>query len=324
MGKRMVALSIIALLLVSAVVVVPAAAEIPTIADVSGHWAQEEIQQVYVRGIMQGIGTDEAGQILFAPRENVTQAQLVVALTRVFGLEPLAEDKSKSAGANAWYGEAARIMAAYGIFPTDDLFTPERPVTRLEVARAIDQGVKALEIPVFTTQIWPQYEDWNEVDQAGKIAIAFVFNAGIMQGHDNRFKPSASITRAELACVLERTAAMIAGVTEEMKIGTENMSAEIQAWAQENKMVEGIHQQQFGAFDVYMLAMGEKPTGGYSIVIHNAWRDQDDIYRVKAQYQYPNPGDAVIMVITYPYELIAIPAGSVMEIEISTSQVISG
>ena len=183
--------------------------------DIKGHWAVQDIDNALQKGIMKGIANDK-----FAPNKAVTRAEVAVCVDRLFDLnyddlefikEPSPVDFYDDVAAGQWYSDAVLRAGYYNIFNLDTReFAPNRPATRLEVAVAIDKAFQAKKLSVITTQIWPIYEDTIGLSYDEQQTINFMFNSGIMKGRTaNWFQPTANITRAELAVVLNRTQATL-------------------------------------------------------------------------------------------------------------------
>ncbi|KAF1085451.1 Endo-1,4-beta-xylanase A precursor [Sporotomaculum syntrophicum] len=223
--------SILSLGLAAGLLMMPVAGFAQTpFTDIQGHWAVREVEQVYHKGIMKGIAKDK-----YAPNQLVTRAEVAVCLDRIFDLnydhlkfikEPSPADYYDDVAAGQWYSEAITRAGIYNIFNLDNRkFDPKRPVTRLEVAVAIDKAFQAKKLSVITTEMWPLYEDTTYLPHDEQLTVAFMFNSGIMKGRSaNQFQPNGNITRAELAAVLNRTlttlnnAQPVEDVTEPMNV----------------------------------------------------------------------------------------------------------
>ncbi|MCL5676960.1 MAG: protease complex subunit PrcB family protein, partial [Firmicutes bacterium] len=79
-------------------------------------------------------------------------------------------------------------------------------------------------------------------------------------------------------------------------------------WIDSLKKVEGVYVNQIGNLRVYLVAMGEKPTGGYQVKIDQIGTSKGS-WLVDVVYVRPAPGQMVSQVVTYPYEVVAVPIG---------------
>lgn len=73
------------------------------------------------------------------------------------------------------------------------------------------------------------------------------------------------------------------------------------AWAESLKDQAGVHTCAYQGKYVYLIAAGERPTGGFRVVIQTADAEKSAVLFHVAG---PSPDDFVIQVITYPYEII--------------------
>ncbi|MCR3923391.1 MAG: protease complex subunit PrcB family protein [Firmicutes bacterium] len=78
-----------------------------------------------------------------------------------------------------------------------------------------------------------------------------------------------------------------------------NMPAPIITWAERVKDTAGIYYTPYEGQTVYAITAGEKPSGGYQVVITKQ-TPSFIYYRIAG----PAPADYVIQIITYPYQLL--------------------
>lgn len=191
---------------------------VPDFAD-GNHWASLDIQVVAGLGLMNGTGADSSGQRLFSPQGTVSRAQLAAVLTNTFGLdygslrfikEPLASDYYRDVADHAWYAPFLVMGAINEIFPSGGDFGPDRAVTRVEIAQALQRCFAAKGISVPMIMVMPVFHDTAGLSQAEMNAVVFVNNTGIMRGSDGYFRPADSLTRAEMAVVVRRCVELMA------------------------------------------------------------------------------------------------------------------
>lgn len=172
----------------------------PTISfsDITGHWAEASINQAVSSGIASGYpdGT-------FKPDRKVTRAEFALMLMNVL--------KTQEAGAALTFTDAAKIgswaqkavaQAVQAVIIkgyADGSFRPDSEITRAEMAamlaNASGQSIAANAATGFA--------DDNDIPAWAKGSVAFVKQAGIVQGKsNNRFSPQDHATRAEAVTVL--------------------------------------------------------------------------------------------------------------------------
>ncbi len=231
----------------------------PVFAD-GDHWASRDIQAVAGLGLMNGIGSNDAGQGLFLPQGTVSRAQLATILTNTFGLdysskrfikEPLASDYYRDLDNQAWYAPAVVMCAINDIFPTGGDFRPDQPATRLEIAQAVSRSFNAKGISVPMILMMPVFNDTDGLSQEEMNAVVFVNNTGVMRGSDDYFRPGDNLTRAEMAVVVMRCVELMA--------------------AREH---DGDSQLQVPTGGIFYLSLASNPTTGYEWMVASGGGDQ--------------------------------------------------
>lgn len=71
----------------------------------------------------------------------------------------------------------------------------------------------------------------------------------------------------------------------------------VRVWAESVKKTAGVFSTTYHGLPVYVIAGGEQPSGGYSVVVTG-----DTV--LDCYVEAPRPKDFVIQVITYPYEVV--------------------
>lgn len=84
---------------------------------------------------------------------------------------------------------------------------------------------------------------------------------------------------------------------------------EVKTWVEESIVVKGLHQKTFGDYDVYVVAFGEKPTGGYEVKPGEVTFAEPNKLQFEAVIVEPAPGEMVTQVITYPHIIFAVEQG---------------
>ena len=188
--------------------------------DLKGHWAEQDILLLDQLGIMHGMGTTEQGYKIFAPGSMVTRAQMAKVLTDTFQLDygqlrffkqPVANDYYKDVDNNSWYADAVVMCAIDEVLNARDEynFEPAGELTRIEAAHAIYRSFNAKNISIPMIMMMPVYNDTQNLVQEDMNAMVFVSNTGIMKGDGQNFRPDDSLTRAELAKIINRCIELI-------------------------------------------------------------------------------------------------------------------
>lgn len=170
-------------------------------ADVKeGEWYTPYVLEMADRGVVNGLPGG-----LFGPSGTVTRAQVAKVLFELSGgvsvnyVMPFSDVDQQ-----AWYGEAVRWCAAMGIAQgADGKFSPDAAVTRQDLAvmlmRYQDNVVKA-ELP--RTADAAAFADNDRIAPYAAEAVYLLQKAGIVQGSEGKFNPTATATRGELCKML--------------------------------------------------------------------------------------------------------------------------
>ena len=153
--------------------------------------AQPHEHSAYLKGYGNG---------LFKPDKEITRAEMATILSRVITRQTVSNGPHfTDVNSSHWAAKAISQTAAMGLMKgyPDGKFRPEQPITRAEAAKVIS---------LLTTA--PQVKGAGYTDTTGNWAeadIRIAQGAGILRGYtDGSFHPSASLTRAEAAAVVNR------------------------------------------------------------------------------------------------------------------------
>ncbi|MFJ7839830.1 InlB B-repeat-containing protein [Lysinibacillus sphaericus] len=167
---------------------------IVTFQDIENHWAQEIIEALATQGIITGYkdGT-------FRPNETISRQHVAVLLTRAFTFEASRPSIAFSdvASHHPYYHEITILQQAGIIDGIDGAFHPADHLTRAQLAKILAN----------TLQLQPQTtSSFTDVDSSHWSAgyIGALERAGIALGDNGKFRPEASVTRAQLAAFLYR------------------------------------------------------------------------------------------------------------------------
>ena len=201
MTRRLTALLLGLVLLLSPLCLTARAEEI-TFSDVpERHWAHDEILRAAHVGLIQGVGKGR-----FGLGETMNRAQYATLLCRFMGWELLSPAKgsfSDNQNPNSWYYsviETAFIHGALFITPGSACH-PYEAITREEMSTSL---VRALGYQSLSGIVQDDCPFTDVVTNRGYIALAY--RMGLVRGVGERaFDPSGTCTREQAACVLLRT-----------------------------------------------------------------------------------------------------------------------
>lgn len=172
-----------------------------TFSDIAGHWAEAGIKRAVSGGIVSGYpdGT-------FKPNATVTRAEFAVMLMNALKLQGdgAALTFTDTAKIGTWAQKAVAQAVKAGIIHgyEDGSFRPDAPITRAEMAVIVANAMGAAATGTATG-----FSDDQRIPAWAKVSVAFVKQAGIVQGRDkNEFAPQDNATRAESVIVLLKVA----------------------------------------------------------------------------------------------------------------------
>lgn len=163
--------------------------------DIYNHFAKDDIIQVVKNGYM--VGTSNTH---FSPDNGLTRAQAATIASRVLALSP-SSSRAFPDAAGHWAEKEIAAATDAGFFEgyPDGTFQPDRYMTREEMASLLSRMIQA-----DTARKAPVFSDVSE-DRWSYGEITALAQAGILNGYeDNTFRPEQTLTRGEMAALLER------------------------------------------------------------------------------------------------------------------------
>ena len=176
--------------------------------DISGHWAQADIQQFADRMIVTGTGTNQ-----FEPARKITRAELATVLIRTLGLAKVDSSASHTSftdvKSTAWYHDSVNTAVQAGLIVGDanGTFRPQSVVIREELAVILERTLSFISqnsIEALPNTANP-FTDIEKASLWSRSAIQHVTNAGILKGNRvNQFQPKEKLTRVDSIVALSR------------------------------------------------------------------------------------------------------------------------
>jgi len=179
-----------------------------TFTDVKSGWAQEYIETLGAKYIIQGKATGE-----FEPGKHMTRAEFAVLLVRALGLPTEQYDKSfKDVLGIEWFAKNGELTAAvkYGVVQgkLDGTFAPNEKITRAQAAAMVERAMKISFVEYDFSQLdktktLNDFKDAKQVGSWAKSGVEAVYQAGIVKGKgDGTFNPNGYTQRNEMAAIL--------------------------------------------------------------------------------------------------------------------------
>lgn len=171
--------------------------------DMRGHWASQNVKNLYEAGIVTGISETE-----FGPNLSMRRGDFVLMLYRAAG-EP---EGSASSGFTdvpdeAYFAKAVAWAASNGITQGrgDGTFAPYDTLSRQEGFTFLYRALKALGVSYTDgdTALLDSFPDGADVSDWARTPTATLISMGVVSGSGDGLHPFNSLTRAEMAKLLD-------------------------------------------------------------------------------------------------------------------------
>ena len=176
-----------------------------TYADVAGTWSEEYVERMTELDLMEG---RSAGS--FAPNENMTRAELVLALYRLAGSPAISgKNPFDDVAGDAAYRDAVIWANEKGIASgrSQGVFDPNGDVQRQEIAKILNAfaadavGRKSLHNRI---DVLSGYADTAQVSDWARESVNWAVASEFITGSGGRLNPRGAATRAQMAAILCR------------------------------------------------------------------------------------------------------------------------
>ncbi|KAA5805771.1 S-layer homology domain-containing protein [Thermoanaerobacterium thermosaccharolyticum] len=198
-AKRFIVLFLSVLLLMTSTISTSFAATNTSFKDISGHWAEKEINSWISKGLIAGY---EDGA--FKPDNPITRAEFIALVNRSFNLKNTVQINFSDVKPSDWYYSDIKKAKAAGFISgyEDNTMRPNKYITREEAASIIS---RLLNLKDTDNSDISKFNDARKISNWAKGAISAVAKQGYMGGYpDNTFRPENFITRAETVVILNR------------------------------------------------------------------------------------------------------------------------
>ncbi|HHX75422.1 MAG TPA: hypothetical protein GX699_11020, partial [Firmicutes bacterium] len=180
----------------------PAFATGETFTDIGGHWAEAAISRWMSKNILKGYLDGS-----FRPDAPIKRAEFAALINRIFGFTTLSQTDFSDVKGNEWFALEIKKAVAAGYmngYP-EGTFRPEANISRQEAAVVLAR-VLGLD---YTDESF-NFSDFHSIPDWSRRAVVAVAKIGLITGYpDGSFRPTADISRAETATILDRYVAEI-------------------------------------------------------------------------------------------------------------------
>ena len=173
--------------------------------DIDKSWAKTDIEKWSSKGIINGYSDGT-----FRPNNNITRAEFVAIMTRLFGYIDKTASKFPDVKSSSWYYDYVAKAYDAGIIQgySDGTFKPDQKISREQAAVIIN---RAFAFETISKNAYSKFNDSAKISTWARDAVSSLTEKGIIQGRPgNVFDPLANITRAEVIHIVNKIAADLA------------------------------------------------------------------------------------------------------------------
>ena len=163
-------------------------------------WAVDAINALSELGIISGVGNGK-----FAPDASCKRADFAIMLVNVLGIDGTAADNFDDVQPGKYYynyvglAKEAGIVNGYG----DGNFGPENFCTRAELMVMVANALKVSGSDITADEsVLDKFSDADEIPAWARPYIAYLVEAGIVNGANGKINANNEITRAEVAVIM--------------------------------------------------------------------------------------------------------------------------
>ena len=168
-----------------------------------GHWAWTAVQNLASRGIIKGSNNK------YYPANTITRAEFVSLLIRAFKIDKTPIGSFRDVTPDKWYYNDLMAAKAMGIISgTNNMFYPNKPITREDMAIIVAKTLKAVEkpLPGYSNDVLDTYPDSTMLSGYAKSSMASLVGekliGGINQNGIYLINPKSYLSRAETAVII--------------------------------------------------------------------------------------------------------------------------
>jgi len=184
--------------------ILPILFEEKTFEDIQSHKSQNAIEELAVRGIING-----KNEKSYCPDETMTRAEFATIVVRALGVPEKSGAKFNDVTEDDWFNVYVNTAYGYGIINgiSENEFNPYGEITREEAATMILRAAKLCGMKEDTSETGvrnalAEFSDYVEASDWAMTALAFCYNEEILDKSVIEVKPKTEITRAEVAQIL--------------------------------------------------------------------------------------------------------------------------
>ncbi len=197
--KKMISLLTSIVLLMQTFCMTVAATSIDQFSDVKGHWAENDIEVLCGRNIINGYGNGT-----FAPDNPLTRAEAAKLVCLSADFKP---DGSVSSGIpdveQHWAKQYINVLPLFPLYNNN--FLPDNQITRADFAIMVVAAMHMDVSEADTDSLKALFNDWESISAVSAPYVALAVSNKLINGYgDSTFRPNNTLTRAEACAILNR------------------------------------------------------------------------------------------------------------------------
>lgn len=227
--RTSVALTLSAIMTVSAIGVMAAGEASKFFVDVNQNsyaWAVSYVDYLASNNIASGVGGNR-----FAPGANIERGDFIVFLSKIFSF-PDSDSfvfEFKDVPEDSYYHDAIINARGAGVISEQNMFYPETAIKRIDaftmLYRALANGGYVKNNGTTDISMYSDAASVTSIEQ--QAAAGTLTKMGIVQGSDNKLDPEATMTRAEMAVIITKSAQCVETVKAEASKPVEKTEEEV-------------------------------------------------------------------------------------------------
>ncbi|MBW7454702.1 S-layer homology domain-containing protein, partial [Paenibacillus sepulcri] len=172
--------------------------------DLAGHWAEQAVKSLTAKHIVNGVDEHH-----YEPNRSITRAEFATMIMREIEWTGKVTVKAEAnpftdVAANQYYSEPIANAASLGIVEGyGGAFRPDAKITRQEAVVALVRAAKYFDL-AGSDKGKPSFTDVNGIAAWAAASVNEAWSKGLIQGDGSHFNPRKSVTRAEVAVMINR------------------------------------------------------------------------------------------------------------------------
>ena len=169
--------------------------------DLPNDWSTSALKNAAANGLLKGY--QEGGKTYIKPASHLTRAEIAAIVNRAFGAEEAAALTGVTdVSADAWYADVIGKAVQMETMALAEKMRPDDKITRQEAFSILARAFKA-EPADESHQALNAFGDKAQIAPWAEESICALVEKGVLSGSNGNLNPTANITRAEFAKIMD-------------------------------------------------------------------------------------------------------------------------